>query len=114
MNHFSRVFLVLILGLTFSASFIASTPQIVFAANQSTMASSCPATISYGSKGSLVKQLQQTLNDWGWRDQNGKMLVVDGIFGSKTQFVVKNFQSIYAPPSDGIVGPKTWHALGFC
>jgi peptidoglycan hydrolase-like protein with peptidoglycan-binding domain len=36
---------------------------------------------------------------------------VDGIFGPHTEAAVKAFQTLFAPPSDGIVGPKTWLAL---
>jgi len=74
----------------------------------------CPPTVSYGSRGNLIASLQDTLNRDGWRDQNGHRLIVDGIFGARTLFVVKNFQSIYAPPADGVVGLKTWTALGYC
>jgi peptidoglycan hydrolase-like protein with peptidoglycan-binding domain len=36
---------------------------------------------------------------------------VDGIFGPHTEAAVKAFQTVFAPPADGIVGPKTWLAL---
>ena len=36
---------------------------------------------------------------------------VDGIFGPHTEAAVKAFQTVFAPPSDGVVGPKTWLAL---
>ena len=104
MKQFHRMLLVLVSVLAFSATFVVCAPVTVLAASQSTLVSSCPATISSGSRGSSVKNLQQTLNDFGFRDQNGKVLVIDGIFGSQTLFAVKNFQSIYAPPADGIVG----------
>jgi hypothetical protein len=74
----------------------------------------CPPTIQYGSQGTWVKTLQQKLNTLGWRDQEGKVLLVDGIFGSRTQYAVKNFQAAHAPPVDGVVGPITWSALGYC
>jgi hypothetical protein len=74
----------------------------------------CPPTIQYGSQGSWVKTLQQRLNTLGWRDEEGKVLLVDGIFGSRTQYAVKRFQTAHAPPVDGVVGPITWSALGYC
>ncbi|KGN38087.1 peptidoglycan-binding domain-containing protein [Knoellia subterranea] len=59
-------------------------------------------TVSLGSTGEAVKAVQ-TLVPGG--------LTVDGSFGPLTDGAVRNFQSMFAPPSDGIVGPITWHAL---
>lgn len=36
---------------------------------------------------------------------------VDGIFGTRTQNVVKEFQTDHRLSPDGIVGPLTWAAL---
>lgn len=38
-------------------------------------------------------------------------LAVDGSFGALTEAAVRDFQSKFAPPVDGVVGPVTWHAL---
>lgn len=38
-------------------------------------------------------------------------LAVDGSFGPLTETAVRDFQSMFAPPSNGVVGPITWHAL---
>lgn len=64
-------------------------------------------TIKNGSKGDAVKTLQQTLNKL-----MNSGLSVDGIFGAKTEQVVKTFQSQNNLVVDGIVGPKTWEKLG--
>ncbi|MEB3281845.1 MAG: peptidoglycan-binding protein [Lyngbya sp.] len=61
--------------------------------------------LSLGSTGDNVIRLQNRLNDFG------ASLVVDGIFGSKTQAAVKNFQQRFSLAADGIVGPLTWNAL---
>lgn len=38
-------------------------------------------------------------------------LAVDGAFGPMTEAAVREFQTMFAPPVDGIVGPITWHTL---
>lgn len=38
-------------------------------------------------------------------------LTRDGVFGPLTEAAVKRFQTTFAPPADGIVGPKTWHTM---
>ena len=61
--------------------------------------------ISKGATGSSVKELQEALN------KNGYKLDVDGVFGSKTQAAVKDYQSKNNLQVDGIVGKNTWGAL---
>ena len=61
--------------------------------------------ISYGSQGSDVTELQKLLN------QNGYSLAEDGVFGSKTQSAVKDYQQKNNLSVDGIVGTNTWGAL---
>lgn len=34
-----------------------------------------------------------------------------GLFGSKTQYATKVYQSLYVPPGDGVVGPNTMKSL---
>lgn len=74
----------------------------------------CPPTIQNGSQGSWVKTLQERLNALGFRDPQGQVLLTDGVFGTRTEYAVKNFQTQHAPPVDGVVGPITWSALGYC
>jgi hypothetical protein len=64
-------------------------------------------TLRRGSRGKLVEQLQKVLNFL----LDGK-LAVDGIFGEKTEKAVKAFQKAAGLAQDGVVGPKTWGALG--
>lgn len=61
--------------------------------------------ISLGSKGDEVKELQTALNS------NGYSLDVDGIFGSKTQAAVRDYQTKNNLQVDGIVGKNTWASL---
>lgn len=58
-------------------------------------------TIKKGSRGEDVKTLQRRLN-----------LIADGIFGKLTDEAVREFQKSHGLSVDGIVGPKTWAALG--
>jgi hypothetical protein len=57
--------------------------------------------LKVGSKGEDVKYLQQQLH-----------LVVDGNFGPATKAVVSAFQRKHGLDADGVVGPKTWKAIG--
>ena len=59
-------------------------------------------TVRSGDHGDAVKAVQ-TLVPGG--------LAVDGSFGPLTEAAVREFQSMFAPPVDGVVGPITWHAL---
>lgn len=61
--------------------------------------------VKYGSSGNDVKTLQELLNS------NGYSLDVDGVFGSKTQAAVKDYQQKNNLAVDGIVGNNTWGAL---
>ncbi len=59
-----------------------------------------------------VKFLQKQLNLYRSKDIN-----IDGFFGKKTEDAVKDFQANsgdYSGAIDGIVGPRTWNALGIC
>lgn len=58
-------------------------------------------TLKRGSRGSEVKTLQSKLN-----------LLADGIFGPLTEEAVKEFQKSKGLTVDGVVGTRTWAALG--
>lgn len=58
-----------------------------------------------------VKTIQRILTQIGYRDQDGKYLQVDGNFGSKTEYAVKNFQKDNGLTVDGKVGKNTWDKL---
>lgn len=63
------------------------------------------AIIKKGSTGSEVKRLQDLLK------ANGFSLESDGIFGSKTEAAVRDYQQRNNLKTDGIVGDNTWAAL---
>lgn len=58
-------------------------------------------TLKRGSRGAEVKTLQGKLN-----------LMQDGIFGPLTEEAVKEFQKSRGLTADGVVGSRTWAALG--
>jgi peptidoglycan hydrolase-like protein with peptidoglycan-binding domain len=63
-------------------------------------------TVHMGSTGPAVKALQHCL-----RYSYGYRIAVDGIFGKHTRAAVRSFQARFRLARDGIVGPKTWHAI---
>ena len=64
-------------------------------------------TIRRGAEGDLVEELQAILNA-----KYGAELEVDGSFGKATEMAVRAFQKAHGLTADGVVGPKTWKALG--
>ena len=63
-------------------------------------------TLHIGNSGATVRRLQERLND------HGAQLFVDGGFGPITKAAVVAFQVSKSLATDGIVGPRTWAALG--
>ncbi len=69
--------------------------------------------IQKGSTGPDVKLLQGLLNQKvPLKLPQGKKLLEDGVFGAKTDAATRSFQQMKSLKVDGIVGPKTWGALG--
>jgi peptidoglycan hydrolase-like protein with peptidoglycan-binding domain len=64
-----------------------------------------PGTVRRGSTGAAVSTVQARLRDRGWS------ITVDGVFGPRTEEVVRAFQREKGLAVDGIVGPATWNAL---
>ena len=62
-----------------------------------------------GSKGRDVKRLQLLLNS---KLKPSPRLKPDGEFGPRTRDAVERFQKERRLAADGVVGPKTWYALG--
>jgi peptidoglycan hydrolase-like protein with peptidoglycan-binding domain len=59
-------------------------------------------TVQQGDNGEAVRAAQTLLPG---------PLAVDGDFGPLTDAAARQFQNMFAPPADGIIGPETWHAL---
>jgi peptidoglycan hydrolase-like protein with peptidoglycan-binding domain len=70
------------------------------------MANPGQPTIAPGASGEPVRRLQRAL-----RRQPDLDIVVDGVFGPKTEAAVKDFQQGASLTVDGVVGPQTWAAL---
>jgi peptidoglycan hydrolase-like protein with peptidoglycan-binding domain len=70
------------------------------------MANPGQPTIAPGANGEPVRRLQRAL-----RRQPDLDIVVDGVFGPKTEAAVKDFQQGAGLTVDGIVGPQTWAKL---
>lgn len=68
-------------------------------------------TLQRGSRGDSVKLLQQLCNKYGWRGPWNQMLVVDGVFGAKTEYAVKQMQRALGRLPDGVYGPRTARSL---
>lgn len=89
--------LVLSLSIVTILSFaVVQTPSVVEA-----------ATLKQGSRGDLVKTVQQKLIRWGYLKGTA-----DGIFGAKTKAAVIAFQKKNGLTADGIIGTRTAQALG--
>ena len=67
--------------------------------------------VHQGDSGECVKTVQRLLKEMGFKDQNSKQLVVDGNFGAKTTYALKNFQKSKGLKQDGWCGPDTWNRL---
>ncbi len=63
--------------------------------------------LKQGSRGEDVKTVQQKLKRWGYYTGS-----VDGIYGAQTKKAVEYFQRKNGLVADGIVGSKTYAALG--
>lgn len=66
----------------------------------------CP-TLSFGSQGASVRELQTLLRNQGFNPGP-----IDGIFGNQTHSAVIAFQRSKGLIPDGVVGIQTWTALG--
>ncbi len=71
------------------------------------IAPTCFSLSKIGSRGTEVVSIQTRLSELGYYNYS-----IDGIFGTRTQTAVKNFQRDYGLTVDGIAGTRTLRALG--
>lgn len=64
-----------------------------------------------GSTGGEVLTIQMLLNEIGFRDQNGKRLEYDRIFGDKTQYALTQYQKARGLTVTGICDFETWNRI---
>ncbi|OKH40545.1 hypothetical protein NIES2119_02735 [[Phormidium ambiguum] IAM M-71] len=74
--------------------------------NESTTINISMPILKVGNSGEAVRFLQQVLIALGYS------IPFDAVFGNKTKKAVEKFQQASGLGVDGIVGPKTWRALG--
>jgi peptidoglycan hydrolase-like protein with peptidoglycan-binding domain len=67
--------------------------------------------VKKGSTGDAVRGVQEVMKFHDQSDGEAPPVLIDGIFGPRTDAFVRGFQSALDIASDGIVGPITWRAL---
>ncbi|WP_031514259.1 spore cortex-lytic enzyme [Desulfofalx alkaliphila] len=67
-----------------------------------------PRTLYWGISGDDVRHVQIRLSDWDYYDGP-----IDGVYNPQTFNAVKNFQAKNGLAVDGVVGPRTWAAIGY-
>ncbi|MGH8025735.1 MAG: XVIPCD domain-containing protein [Pseudoxanthomonas sp.] len=82
----------------------AKTPQTQHAASPE-------GALKHGEKNEGIRQLQDTLNNYGYRDKEGRALKEDGSFGDRTKESLQSYQQAHGLKADGLVGPQTLEAL---
>lgn len=68
-------------------------------------------SLSIGSSGEKVRQLQQQLNRIAENYPAIPTLVADGIYGANTAEAVRTFQQIFSMPQTGVTDFATWYAI---
>jgi len=67
--------------------------------------------LQVGSQGDNVRLMQTYLNAIARTHPSIGTLVVDGIYGPRTQAAVREFQRIFGLTQDGIIGRDTWYRI---
>ena len=66
-----------------------------------------PCVFKSGSRSPAVRKIQKWLNDNGYRNDAGKSLTTDGVYGANTAQAVKKAQRALGASVDGAYGPGT-------
>jgi peptidoglycan hydrolase-like protein with peptidoglycan-binding domain len=67
-------------------------------------------TVGPGSVSPQVGWWQETLNKWLKKQPGSTELLIDGVFGPRTEEATRDYQGAAGIVVDGIAGPKTWTA----
>lgn len=68
-------------------------------------------TLSQGSSGTKVRQMQEQLNVIAGAYPAIPKITVDGIYGPATAAAVSKFQSVFGLPVTGTVDYRTWYKI---
>ncbi|MBR2385351.1 MAG: spore cortex-lytic enzyme [Clostridia bacterium] len=109
MNKRKKILTALALSFAFTCMAVAIVYSVYNTANNTAFYAVAEdvLTLKQGSRGETVKKIQQKLKRWGYYSG-----AVDGIFGSQTRKAVVLFQKRNGLVADGIVGKRTFQALG--
>ncbi len=69
------------------------------------------SNLSVGARGQKVLQMQEQLNRIAQAYPALPVIAEDGIFGPATEAAVRDFQSIFGLPTNGIVDYPTWYKI---
>ena len=89
---------------------VSSIFMLGFGGGNASAASCVDSMYRYGSRGTCVKYIQ-ALNNFHAGFGAGYYISTDGIFGSRTNASIRDFQSYWRLRVDGIVGPQSWRIL---
>ena len=67
--------------------------------------------LTKGMKSGQVQTIQMLLNEIGFRDQDGKRLATDGVFGDRTKYALTNYQKARGLTVTGICDFETWNRI---
>ena len=64
-----------------------------------------------GSKGEEVKTLQRLLKSLTFNGKDGGVLLIDGSFGTNTEYALRGYQKANGLEVDGICGKNSWNSI---